>query len=505
MSTSGIFQLVTNDGKQDRLLLATELLNSHLKKVRAERIAAGSTDPTPTLSDIRTYHVNFLESFFKPFVAIGFEYNKVKCAQGNVRLGGDLRFSIPQFGDFFNDMVVHIRLSGLKADVFPDKVKYAEFLGHRLFEKTTFEVNNNILDTYDSDSYNFYYQFRLFTNKLAGWRRDVGQENLVYGYHTADPINDEFREYKLIGHGPQTLKFEHPVVDMWIPLLFWFNLDSKLSIPSVAIPYGQRFINIKLAPESDLVASVDYGGGGSYQSPKIDFAELYINNIFVNPEIHDIYIRRIGFSLVRVRRIQTKLLDTRVGRVALGEMKFPIETMFFCFKPVENLTNVDYWHKCGKVNVQPISLPGVRPKQPIRGCEPPTDPVVPIPLPVEVVVTDGLYLCEQPTVRTIGLSAHGVPLYENIPERFFNSYVPWRFGMGINTPFDPYAYMITFALHPDQYQPSGYINVSRAREFYMEYTSDLIDSNFHVQLKVESTAINFLLVSDGSAILRYAT
>jgi hypothetical protein len=24
--------------------------------------------------------------------------------------------------------------------------------------------------------------------------------------------------------------------------------------------------------------------------------ELYINNIFVNPEVHDIYIKRIGFS-----------------------------------------------------------------------------------------------------------------------------------------------------------------------------------------------------------------
>jgi hypothetical protein len=36
--------------------------------------------------------------------------------------------------------------------------------------------------------------------------------------------------------GAQTPKVLQPALDMWIPLLFWFNKDPKLSVPSVSIP-----------------------------------------------------------------------------------------------------------------------------------------------------------------------------------------------------------------------------------------------------------------------------
>ena len=33
MSTGGIFQLITNDGKQDKMLMATDLLNKRLLRL----------------------------------------------------------------------------------------------------------------------------------------------------------------------------------------------------------------------------------------------------------------------------------------------------------------------------------------------------------------------------------------------------------------------------------------------------------------------------------------
>jgi hypothetical protein len=65
--------------------------------------------------------------------------------------------------------------------------------------------------------------------------------------------------------------------------------------------------------------------------------------------------------------------------------------------------------------------------------------------------------------------------------------------------------MITFNLYPGTYQPSGHINVSRAREFYIAYDSSYVGSATTADLVVNAVAINFLLVSDGSATLRYAT
>ncbi len=45
-------------------------------------------------------------------------------------------------------------------------------------------------------------------------------------------------------------------------------------------------------------------------------------------------------------------------------------------------------------------------------------------------------------------------------------------------------------------QPSGHINVSRAREFYILYESSVITSVNLGQLIVVASALNFLLISD---------
>ncbi len=63
MATGGIFQLITNDGKQDRMLMATALLNKRLLEI--ERMRARNPqikDPTPTLVDIERTHVLFMNA-----------------------------------------------------------------------------------------------------------------------------------------------------------------------------------------------------------------------------------------------------------------------------------------------------------------------------------------------------------------------------------------------------------------------------------------------------------
>ena len=112
MATGGIFQLITNDGKQDRMLMATSLLNTRLKLITETRAAdPGISDSTPTLLDIEKTHILFMNAHFKPFAAIGYEYNTVKTNSGTTTLGSQITFSIPQFGDFFHDMLLRVKLN----------------------------------------------------------------------------------------------------------------------------------------------------------------------------------------------------------------------------------------------------------------------------------------------------------------------------------------------------------------------------------------------------------
>jgi len=89
MSTSGVFTLICNDGKQDALLNATELLRDRLLKIAEEKRSKlppsewKSQAALPTLAEIERTHLLFMRSTFKPFVSMASEYQKIKAEGGS--------------------------------------------------------------------------------------------------------------------------------------------------------------------------------------------------------------------------------------------------------------------------------------------------------------------------------------------------------------------------------------------------------------------------------------
>jgi hypothetical protein len=648
MATGGIFQLITNDGKQDRMLMATQLLKQRIDTARAKRIAGGLSDCTPTLYDIERTHILFTNAHFKPFAAIGYEYNKVTASAGASKLGSSVTFSIPQFGDFFNDMIVHAIISqptlttGTGSVSDQNLMRWCNYPGERLLKNVKFEVNGNPLDEYTSEATNFHREFCVQPNKQTGWNRCVGQEEVEHGQlDQPDWVANgvaasaiDARTCVQTKSGLQTPTGQSatvkPVtsdgdVEMFIPLLFWCNKDPRLSVPSVAIPYGQRFITIELASQDELVGLV--GRGSNQAAPYVDSIkttdgtlttdsaslkiELYINNIFVNPEVHNIFIKRIGFTLIRVHRKQTSSTDGGEKSILLQQLKWPIEALFVGVRMTDynssdsakRRAHLDKWHTFHKVtdtqrlsqgwqsqkvyiassgtfavafptlstatSISVYAVVGDRITWTVADATPSSDPnddlkigdsitwtsagpetythtvrsivygltagdykitfediadadaagdingndliaAAPTDLIVmsttDVPTSSHVSVC-QPTMQWVTIKAHGIPIYNKFPASFYNAYLPYNYGgPNIRTPEDCGALMITFCLYPGTYQPSGHINVSRAREFYIDFeTTSVVDSDNLGTLVVIASAINFLLISDGSAVLRYST
>lgn len=651
MSAGGVFKLIANDGKADRMIMATELLNQRIKDIMCMRATANpQADPTPTLVDIERTHILFVNAHFKPFAAIGYEYNKVKTQSGQAQYNGTVQYSIPQFGDFFNDMVVNTQLASTSASAwaagdipaFPARVgsadvgtyattgqsetenattnvyrrytysyvnangdtvnratatgsnfvRYCEYPGQRLFKNVKFEVNGNPLDEYTSEAVMFHQKFKIAPGKLTGWKRLVGQEVPVEAYSdlcsisgssvfsaehanltqnvggaaaNVAPVNASVTSRKLdhVVHGPQTPKATQPALDMWTPLLFWFNKDARLSIASVSIPYGQRFITIdieqqekilfvapgnlflKLTTEvfdnadglDDGAAIVSYKRYETLEpvvvptstidtNQSVSTIDLYINNIFVNPEIHDIYIKRIGFSLIRVYRFQRSNHTTDSDEQLMSQLKWPIETIFAGMRPKFNTKaavrsglsvtsgNVNEWRDWHRLtrNVDRVNYSVSR----SAGLMPTgnADPSALTPANItaaantqEVVSQSSRLVFPEvtKTLTTIKIQAHGINIYQDLKAEFFSNYQPYIYGgYNIVTPEDEGAVMINFCLYPGTYQPSGHLNISRAREFFFVFTSAFTgstDSNdpsspaaAEGELLILAIAINFLLI-----------
>ncbi len=641
MATAGIFQLITNDGKQDRLLMASDLLKARLENIRVARAANPSyQDSTPTLLDIEKTHILFTNAHFKPFAAIGFEYNKVNPSSGSSSLGSEITFSIPQFGDFFHDMVLYVKLkqptltSTAVAVSEQPLMRWCPYPGERLLESVEFEVNGNPLDKYYDETANFHREFCIQPNKELGWARCMGQEVDEEGFLDQPNWANSGVESSSISHrivasarsGNQTPSGQKVGdLELFVPLLFWCNRDVRLSVPSVAIPHGQRFIKIKLATgdklcnlvprgsQSGLWSDADVKGSLSYDN-MLQTIELYINNIFVNPEVHSIFIKRIGFTLIRVHRRQVLSASLGTDELHLQQLKWPIETLLVGMKMKDyNSSDValrrqhlDKWHKFSKINdvsraqqgwygsqlktvtttgglftdastaafnnttgaatdrlratssvsatstlsaVVPGDIVSVTDSGPNSGLTNVTYDleVVAVSPPAGVTITSaptvitfaqrvrdvplwtgnitalavsGTVTIKQrvgasvnatvqqavETIDNLTIKAHGIPIFNNFPSQFYNSYIPLQYGgPNIRVPKDAGALMVNFCLYPGTYQPSGHINASRAREFYLEYISSVINTTNQGQLVVNAVAINFLLISDGSAVLRYST
>ena len=597
MATGGIFTIITNDGKQDRMLMATALLHERLR-----RISAAKGGDMPSLLDIEKTHVLFTNAHFKPFAAIGFEYNRVRASAGSVKLGSKVQFSIPQFGDFFHDIACHVVLTqptltstaGTASSNQP-LMRWCNFPGERLLARVQQEVNGNPLDEYTYHATNMHREFRVAPNKLLSWKRCVGQEVAEKGWvkqpngsGSGVASNDvKHRVQANVDTGDQTPTGQKVGnLELFIPLLFWYNKDVRLAVPSVAIPYGQRFINLELASADDLVGLVPRGSGtyaapnGSLSEPDVTI-ELYINNIFVNPEIHKIYIKRIGFSLIRVHRQQIYHASKASDEVLLSQMKWPIEYLYVGMKvrdyhssstQATKYEHLDKWNMFSSVSDETYStnenaasnsvlteadgivtlgvaapsaggvsaLTGTATLQvdvnvgdtllingvyyvvetgavlgaAVTGVSVYATALVAVDTAVAaaallVVAARNLSVVSQkctPTMKTLSVKAHGITLYDDFQSKFFNSYTTYHFGgPNINAPEDCGLLFVPFCLYPGTYQPSGHINVSRAREFYINYTSDEINSSNEGTLVVIASAINFLLISDGSAVLRYST
>lgn len=278
---------------------------------------------------------------------------------------------------------------------------------------------------------------------------------------------------------------------------------------------------------------------------------------------HDIFIKRIGFSLIRVHRQQTTRTSKHTDRILHQQLKWPIETLYLGLRPVENVNEnstklLESWHVYARtsqdtyqacclangffLSEQPAGLQGAQiaavmvaltgvdltglaiPNNPSvdeindvlreagldKFYNPAdfADPAAPTAQElfehVPTVYCEAKYMSCDPILDRLTIEAHGIPLYRDIPSAFFNHYVPYTYGGAhVNTPLDCGVQMITFNLYPGSYQPSGHVNISRAREFYIEFQRTQIagsDDDSSADLVVIAIAINFLLISDGSAV-----
>lgn len=522
MSTGGLYTLLHNNSEEDELLLGTEKLltrlnainqrnldnialqiyNNNIKISQLQDLLIGEKelsninkvndtintlldmnnllkkqDTIPSLKDIKQTHNFLIESEYKPFVSCGFEYSKNPISI-KPTLGGNSTFMIPNHGDFFSDMVLHVRLTNLEAVNPLNKVRYCDFLGHRLLSTVSLTSWGRQVDSYTTEDYNFYYQYKVPHDKKKSWKRCVGQEIPKKGYMTHDPANQEYREYRKVLNGNQTLKRRHETVEMFIPLLFWFN-DPKFAVPNKLIPIENMKIEVNFASKNEIASCANYANDEAlFTTPVIEECILYVNHLFMDETIMHIYLNKLGTSLIYTHSSNEIILNQPYGNISLNYISAPVTEILIVFRPIENLegpNNSVNWHLNKKLTEQHIEIP-----------------VIYYTTGTQLMgVNNVIYNEEEDVVSTLSLHSESVTLYNKISAKFFSSYIPFQYGK-IVSPSDDGSYHMNFSFAPDTYQPSTYLNVDQSKELLLHYESDVINSSNVVKAIICARTINFI-------------
>lgn len=501
-------------GKQEANLVATKRLIDRLQEIYQYKLLKGNyVDPAeaiPTVSDIMETHAFFLKNAYKPHVAVGFEYFKKIKEGGSASIltnttNTSLSFNLlGNNGDYLSDIAFRVVFEALGDANAPDtapRYRYCDFPGMRLFKRIALVGDQADIDAYTTEDMLHYYQTRLDDEHKRGWRRMVGQEEIKLGYYYNQSL--ELKEWKQFSNGAQTFKKHQPELEIWLPLIFDFCHDPSRSIDTKKISSQQITISFDLAKAYEIVQAVDANGSflGADAIPglAIKNLEMYTRNIYLPQQVLDLFNDLSGgLQLVRVRKRQVKTLTKDSGRILFDKLKYPIETLNIGFRPNINndslrhpLTSFEDWWRMGFI--QRVESPVVAFIDAGGGCN-----------KRKLVCRTNVMACCDPIVDTLAFDLHGNQLYIPISEGLFNKYLPFKYR-DVYPPEECGYYFLSFAFYPDMFNPSGHLNLSTAREFYLRYSSRFIGADNPTTLYVSAQAINFIIYRGDTFELKYIT
>lgn len=519
MPQGAVFKLVLRDERFDKFFTASDFLKDRLKDIEAMRAAGSLRQTAPTFTDIEKSHLLYIRSSYKPYVNIASEYSRTKASgdgtAGITASGGTIQFTIPTNGHFTSDMAIHVKVKPIGTQE-PTQdspyFRYCALPGVKLFRKISLHSDQVLIDEYTPDEVIAHSKFFVRGDQKIGWERCHGQQELQEALYDGVDFTGSF----MYRNGLQTFKQYHEGFEMIIPLQFWFCKDVAHALLNEMTSTSQRTITCELAPVFEILSSAatwNIGdGGGAFPNTQLPSsigieAELYVNSLYVNPEIYDIFASRTGFSLIRVHRKQVHQIQNPSDSFLLDQLKFPAEYLMVGIRDRTLFNDPDRWWLNGT-----------------RGTEA-TEFLQSFSIPFQMydtasATTTDISLSFRPralsrystlsdVVESIGVTAHGTEIFAPMPSLFYNAYMPLRYPENsmVVSPADKCTFLVNFCLYPGKFNPSGYYNLSAGREMYINYVLKpqfATAESGRFEMVILMSALNFIVRRGDHLHLRYS-
>jgi hypothetical protein len=366
---------------------------------------------------------------------------------GTANFGRKVTALISRSGDLIGRVYLQATLPAI-ADA--ASLRWVDHVGHHLIKQVEVEIGGQRIDRQYGDWLQIWYELTCGMDK----RHMTG-----HGYED------------MIGHGDAatatSLQYDataHPETTLFVPLQFWFCRNAGLALPLIALQYHEVKINLEFRALSELTI-------GATASGDLSSASLWVDYVYLDTE------ERRRFAQVSHEYLIEQLQFTGEESVSGTAAKLKLSFNH----PVKELVWVAQLDTAAAAN-QWSNYTNTVAADNDNAVDPST------------TSTRALN-----NVSEAKLQLNGQDRFALRTGRYFNLVQPYQ--AHTNIPDSPGINVYSFALKPEEHNPSGSANFSRIDNATLNLT---METNTNYKVRVYAVNYNVLRIMSGMGGLAYS-
>lgn len=360
---------------------------------------------------------------------------------GDPDFGKRLSCLIPRRGDLLGPIFLEVTLPALTLSNTTTPVSYVNAIGHALIQDISLEIGEQEIDKQTGE------WMEIWSNLTTTMEHKFGFYDMIG---------------KVDGYIPPTI---FGPTKLYIPLQFWFCKNPGLYLPLLALQYHPVRININLRPlqqlfySSELVANCD---NTTVNPAKIIQMQLWGDFVYLDVEERRRFVANAHEYLIE----QIQYTPNPIGLPSGGdsyqirvEFNHPIREFIFVLQK-DIMASYHEWFNFSSLAISEV---GVR--------------------------TDLL--------STALLQLDGQDRFQVREAGYFRLVQAWQRHTVI--PNEDFIYLYSFALRPEDLQPTGSMNASRIDSIVWQITTNqtTVPARGNCSIRVYATNHNVLRIVDG--------
>ena len=414
---------------------------------------------------------------------------------GVANFGKRVQCVVARNGDLIHRMYLQVTLPSVDlndsaiSDSSGDQFRWLNWVGHNLINNIYIEIGGQQMDKHYGDWLHIWNELTRTAGKQAGYAEMVGNvpelTNLITCVGPDGGCTNQC--YGGDPHSSAEARSCCPEYTLYIPLQFWFNRHAGLALPLIALQYHEVRITLEMNQLQNLIWTNSGYVLDAVNATGLVAASLYADYIYLDTE------ERRRFAQVAHEYLIEQLQFTGDESITSASNKIKMSFNHPC-KEIVWVVQRDSFVSCESAVIDPW-----KGQQPFNYSD--YWDRAALESGYSITTVEGLAGWNPVAVANIQLN--GQDRFSQREGRYFNLVQPFQHhtnipAVGIN--------VYSFALNPEDHQPSGTCNFSRIDTATMNLTvtNNTVGNGNTAKVRIYATNYNVLRIMAGMGGLAYS-